>query len=44
MEKVISCPAVVCCRCSPEQKADIVKLIEAFTKKSAAAIGEATDI
>lgn len=40
MEKVIGCPAVICCRCSPEQKAEIVKLIEVFTKKTAAAVGE----
>ena len=33
------CSAVVCCRCSPEQKADIVTLVQNYTKKSAAAIG-----
>eukprot|EP01102_Stenamoeba_stenopodia_P016185 TRINITY_DN5629_c0_g1_i1.p1 TRINITY_DN5629_c0_g1~~TRINITY_DN5629_c0_g1_i1.p1 ORF type:complete len:1050 (-),score=233.24 TRINITY_DN5629_c0_g1_i1:3344-6466(-) len=33
-------PAVVCCRCSPTQKADIVKLIKSHTKKRTAAIGD----
>lgn len=33
-------PAVVCCRCSPTQKAEIVKLIKEFSKKRTAAIGD----
>ena len=28
MELVAACPAVVCCRCSPEQKAVVVRLVE----------------
>ena len=28
MELATACPAVVCCRCSPEQKAVIVRLIQ----------------
>jgi phospholipid-translocating ATPase len=38
----ISCkaPAVVCCRCSPTQKAEIVKLIKNYTQKQTAAIGD----
>eukprot|EP01094_Clydonella_sp_ATCC50884_P022154 TRINITY_DN5047_c0_g1_i1.p1 TRINITY_DN5047_c0_g1~~TRINITY_DN5047_c0_g1_i1.p1 ORF type:complete len:1089 (+),score=461.23 TRINITY_DN5047_c0_g1_i1:91-3357(+) len=33
-------PSVACCRCSPTQKAEIVKLIRQFTKKQTAAIGD----
>eukprot|EP01130_Rhizamoeba_saxonica_P001854 TRINITY_DN11681_c0_g1_i1.p1 TRINITY_DN11681_c0_g1~~TRINITY_DN11681_c0_g1_i1.p1 ORF type:complete len:1068 (-),score=186.53 TRINITY_DN11681_c0_g1_i1:43-3246(-) len=33
-------PAVVCCRCSPTQKAEIVTLLKNFTKKQTAAIGD----
>jgi hypothetical protein len=40
MEKVVTCPAVVCCRSSPGQKADVVKLLIKYTKKSVAAIGK----
>ena len=40
MELVTACPAVVCCRCSPEQKATVVRLIERHTKKRTAAIGD----
>jgi hypothetical protein len=40
IELAVGCPAVVCCRCSPEQKADVVKLIMNYTKKSVAAIGQ----
>jgi len=32
--------SVVCCRCSPTQKAEIVKLINEYTKKRTAAIGD----
>ena len=40
IDLIALCPAVVCCRCSPEQKADVVKLIQNHTKKSVAAIGK----
>ena len=33
-------PAVVCCRCSPTQKAEIVTLIKTHTKLQTAAIGD----
>lgn len=33
-------PAVVCCRCSPTQKAEIVKLIRTYTKERTCAIGD----
>lgn len=33
-------PSVVCCRCSPTQKAEIVKLIREHTKRRTAAIGD----
>ena len=40
MELATACPAVVCCRCSPEQKATVVKLIGRHTGKRTAAIGD----
>ena len=40
MELVAACPAVVCCRCSPQQKAQVVKLIQQHTGKRTAAIGD----
>jgi len=40
MELVAAAPAVVCCRCSPEQKASVVRLIERHSGKRAAAIGD----
>ncbi|PIK43027.1 putative phospholipid-transporting ATPase IIA [Apostichopus japonicus] len=40
MELAIQCPAVVVCRCSPTQKADIVKLIKTHTGKITCAIGD----
>lgn len=40
MELAIQCPAVVVCRCSPTQKADIVKLIKTHTGKITCAIGK----
>ena len=40
MELVTACPAVVCCRCSPEQKATVVRLIQRHTGKRTAAIGD----
>lgn len=33
-------PAVIACRCSPTQKADVAHLIRAFTKKRIACIGD----
>uniref|UniRef100_A0A8D8VQQ7 Phospholipid-transporting ATPase n=1 Tax=Cacopsylla melanoneura TaxID=428564 RepID=A0A8D8VQQ7_9HEMI len=33
-------PAVVCCRCSPTQKAQVVTLIKEHTQKRAAAVGD----
>lgn len=33
MELATSCPAVVCCRCSPTQKAQVVALIKKHTMK-----------
>jgi len=33
-------PAVIACRCSPTQKADIAKLIRAYTKKRICCIGD----
>ncbi|KAJ1986960.1 putative aminophospholipid-translocase [Coemansia spiralis] len=32
--------AVVCCRCSPTQKADIVRLIQRYTRKRVLAVGD----
>lgn len=40
MELACRCPAVVCCRCSPQQKAEIVQLLKTFTKKRTCAIGD----
>ena len=40
MELACQCPAVVCCRCSPTQKAQVVELIKRHTQKRTAAIGE----
>ena len=36
----IQLPAVVACRCSPTQKADIAKLIKEYTKKRVCCIGD----
>jgi phospholipid-translocating ATPase len=36
----VKLPAVVACRCSPTQKADIAKLIRAYTKKRICCIGD----
>ena len=33
-------PVVVCCRCSPTQKATVVQLIQNYTQKICAAIGD----
>merc|ERR550519_2228138 len=40
MELVSAAPTVVCCRCSPEQKAAVVRLIERHSGKRAAAVGD----
>jgi len=40
MELIAAAPAVVCCRCSPEQKAAVVRLIERHSGKRAAAVGD----
>lgn len=40
MELACQCPAVVCCRCSPTQKARIVKLLQTHAHKRTCAIGE----
>ncbi|EPT26927.1 cation-transporting atpase family protein [Toxoplasma gondii TgCatPRC2] len=33
-------PAVVCCRCSPTQKADVVRFVKKFTGRRACAVGD----
>eukprot|EP01132_Coremiostelium_polycephalum_P008025 gene8025-9870_t len=40
MEIATKAPSVVCCRCTPTQKADIVRLIKEKTKKRTCAIGD----
>lgn len=40
MELACQCPAVVCCRCSPTQKAEVVKLIQNRTGKRTCAVGD----
>ncbi|XP_016074151.1 PREDICTED: probable phospholipid-transporting ATPase IIB [Miniopterus natalensis] len=40
VELACQCPAVVCCRCSPTQKARIVKLLQQHTRKRTCAIGD----
>lgn len=40
MEVACSSPAVVCCRCSPTQKAQVVKLIQEHTGKRTVAVGD----
>lgn len=40
MELIALAPAVVACRCSPQQKAAVVRLIERHTGKIAAAVGD----
>ena len=40
MELACNCPVVVCCRCSPQQKADIVNLLKKHTGKRTCAIGK----
>lgn len=40
MELACAAPSVVCCRCSPTQKATVVNLIQQHTGKRTAAIGD----
>ena len=40
MDLAVQCPAVVICRCSPTQKADVVRLLQHHTRKRCAAIGD----
>eukprot|EP00112_Aurelia_sp_Birch-Aquarium-sp1_P022096 Seg6113.1 transcript_id=Seg6113.1/GoldUCD/mRNA.D3Y31 product="putative phospholipid-transporting ATPase IIB" protein_id=Seg6113.1/GoldUCD/D3Y31 len=40
MELAVQCPAVVVCRCTPTQKAEIVRLLKVHTGKRACAIGD----
>ncbi|XP_055637865.1 probable phospholipid-transporting ATPase IIA isoform X1 [Toxorhynchites rutilus septentrionalis] len=40
MELAIACPAVVCCRCSPTQKAQVVSLIQKYSGKRTCAVGD----
>jgi len=40
IELVCQSPAVVCCRCSPTHKAQVVKLLRTHTKKLVCAIGD----
>ncbi|XP_074644613.1 putative phospholipid-transporting ATPase IIB isoform X2 [Tubulanus polymorphus] len=40
VELACQCPAVVVCRCSPTQKADIVKLLKLHTNKSTCSVGD----
>lgn len=43
VELACQCPAVVCCRCSPTQKAQIVTLLQQHTANRTCAIGEPAD-
>uniref|UniRef100_A0A8B9KVS5 Phospholipid-transporting ATPase n=1 Tax=Astyanax mexicanus TaxID=7994 RepID=A0A8B9KVS5_ASTMX len=40
MELACQCPAVVCCRCAPTQKAQIVRLLQECTGKLTCAVGD----
>lgn len=40
LELACGSPAVVCCRCSPTQKAEVVSLIQRHTEKRTAAVGD----
>ncbi|XP_044738524.1 probable phospholipid-transporting ATPase IIB isoform X3 [Chrysoperla carnea] len=40
LELATAAPAVVCCRCSPTQKAQVVQLIQKHTGKRTAAVGD----
>lgn len=39
MELACQCPAVVCCRCAPTQKAQIVRLLQERTGRLTCAVG-----
>ncbi|XP_062897549.1 probable phospholipid-transporting ATPase IIA isoform X1 [Mobula hypostoma] len=40
MELACQCPAVVCCRCAPTQKAQIIRLLQQRTHKLTCAVGD----
>lgn len=40
MDIAVGLPAVVCCRCTPTQKADITRLIKDYTGRRVCAIGD----
>ncbi|XP_030377307.1 probable phospholipid-transporting ATPase IIB isoform X2 [Scaptodrosophila lebanonensis] len=40
LELATASPAVVCCRCSPTQKAQVVQLIQKYTGKRTCAVGD----
>ncbi|KAJ6665700.1 hypothetical protein lerEdw1_002070 [Lerista edwardsae] len=40
MELACQCPAVICCRCAPTQKAQIVRLLQERTGKLTCAVGD----
>jgi len=40
LELACQAPSVICCRCSPQQKADVVRLVKQYTGKRTAAIGD----
>ncbi|XP_058133904.1 probable phospholipid-transporting ATPase IIB isoform X3 [Dasypus novemcinctus] len=40
LELVRQCPAVVCCRCSPTQKARVVRLLQQHTGRRTCAVGD----
>ena len=40
MELAVECPAVVVCRCTPTQKAEIVRLLKIHTGKRTCSIGD----
>jgi len=40
VELACEAPAVICCRCSPTQKAEVVQLMKSFTGKRCCAIGD----
>jgi len=44
VELACQCPAVVVCRCSPTQKARIVKLLRSHTKKRICAVGRSPPV
>uniref|UniRef100_A0AAY4EJV3 Phospholipid-transporting ATPase n=1 Tax=Denticeps clupeoides TaxID=299321 RepID=A0AAY4EJV3_9TELE len=44
VELACQCPAVVCCRCSPTQKAQIVRLLQQHTSNRTCAIGRQASV